>query len=164
MGLKAVYGGFTNPEPGIHIARIKKVEWADHKDKDQNVIGRQARLEYIVEGGGSDGMQQSDWFYTVTKGDFSLNKLFGVCVKAGLFKDTDDIGADTFKGEKNEAGLKAKLEERMIGLDIRADKKDKERIRVFQYLTVKEAQALLKGNGKAQDKPESTSKQSSAWD
>ena len=149
--MKPVFGGFTAPEAGVHIARIKRVVWEDWKEDDK-VKGRQCRLELKVEGGGSDGLQQSDWFYDPTKGDFSMSKLMGVGVKAGIFDENVELPVEAFRGDENEKKVEQKYTDRVLGVDIKMQKgkgKYEDRTIVHQYLTVKEAQALQKGNSPA---------------
>jgi len=146
--MKPVFGGFTNAEPGIHIARIKKVVWEDWKEEDKKK-GRQCRLELKIEGGGSDGLQQSDWFYDPTKNDFSMAKLMGVGVKAGVFDENVDLPVDAFRGSDNEKKVEQKYTDRVIGIEVKMQKgkgKFDDRTIVQQYLTVKEAQNYHKGN------------------
>lgn len=176
--LTAKFSQDNQPDLGLNIFRVEKgsvvKERKAQDGTDKN--GWEYKVQFVQEGGGADGARHFESYYT-KKNDggvnkFSLNLMFGLLVKLGLYKESDDVDSDMFESET----FAKKFEQlgnkpRKVGIDI-ATRKDKksgnERLVSKEFYTVDEAKAKLSKRGtvaisKEAPKPEEV-KASDGWE
>jgi hypothetical protein len=126
----------------VEVNDPKEVEGKDRRE------GRVYSITFRIEGGGSDGGSIRDFFITRSKNDFGLCRLAGVMDAAGVYPHdiTKDVEVAWFEGSRNESAIKSRLDSKLVGIVV-TQKKGADFPNIVEYLSVKEAQTKLRGNG-----------------
>lgn len=145
--LTAKFSQDSQPDLGINIFRVEKGSVI--KERKEGKPGWEYKIQFIQEGGGADGARHFESYFTKQNDGkvnvFALNLMFGLLVKLGLYKETDDVDSDMFESEtfaKKWELIGNKL--RKVGIDL-ALKKD--RIVPKEFLTVEEAKEKMLKRG-----------------
>jgi hypothetical protein len=143
---------FELPDEGVNVFVLQNpvvVKERKNRETGEAKPGWEYKIMCRQEGGGADGSAHFESFFTESKKNFSLNRLFGFLVKVGIYKQDADIDSDMFKTESfaKKWGL---LEGKKIGLELEHkawgnDKKVKSVAKKF--LTPGEAKDAMKGKG-----------------
>jgi len=142
---------FELPDEGVNVFVLQNpsvIKERKNRETGEAKPGWEYKVVCKQEGGGADGAAHFENFFTESKKNFSLNRLFGFLVKVGIYKQDADIDSDMFKTESF-AKKWALLEGKKIGLELehKAWGTGKTKSVAKKFMTVKEAQDAMKGKG-----------------
>jgi len=153
--------GFEQLDPGVYIGLIEDWKFnSDEEDKECRIYRAQMR----VQGGGSDGAQQSDFFRTKMKKNFGLRRLAGMMMKAGVIPEGEEVDTVSFLGEAKEQKIKEETVGKLVGFEITSRKYEgKTYMQISKYLTVKEAQEAQAGATTSKGQTKTETKKNVEW-
>ena len=140
-------------DPQIAVLRIKETDIReDRKDKNTGEAkesGREFQVKMEIVGGHQNGIGHTEFFYENTKNDFSLFKLAGLLMKAGIMPVKDEVDTDTFKTDSFRKKFKTGISGKMLGGKFRMGKdfNGNPRAELEKYLSADEAKALQSKGG-----------------
>lgn len=133
----------------LKIKETKIVE--DRKDKEGKAkeSGREFQVKLELVGGHQEGLVHTEFFYENTKNDFSLFKMAGLLMKAGVMPAKDSVDTDTFKTDAFRKKFSSGITGKMLGGTFRHGKnmEGESRAELAKYLTVEETKTILAGKG-----------------
>lgn len=86
--------GFDVLEKGIHIVEVKEARV--EPPKAGKASGKCYSVRLAAVGGNQDGVTHVEYFYEITKDDFSLSKMAGFLYKLGIIKTLQKVDTAAF--------------------------------------------------------------------
>src|SRR3989304_4697152 len=105
------------------LLRIKETKIVDdRKDRDTGEAkesGREYQVKLELMDGHQAGLVHTEFFYEKTKNDFSLFKLGGLLMKAGIIPQSDTIDSDMLKTDQFRKKFLSGITGRTLGATFR---------------------------------------------